>query len=197
MDGDSDEDFGSDFLDDSEFLAIATQAERQLLSTATDTHSRTNTASNLSKGCGGGPGPEAIYIDDTGFDDAITGTGGSFLPPPPSQGLLQTTTLGAGNGATNARSKAHTRNNINSSGNSSGSGYNWPRANARSQELPTHHKIDLEAAKTWVYPVNVSFRDYQFNIVRRALLSNVLCALPTGSFSPPSRPVAASRTWGR
>ena len=183
MDGDSDEDFGSDFLDDSEFLAIATQAERHLLSTATDTHSRINTASNLSKGCGGGPGPEAIYIDDTGFDGATTGTGRSFLPPPPSQGLLQTTTLGANNGTTNARANAHTRNI-----NSSGSGYNWPRANARSQELPTHHKIDLEAAKTWVYPVNVSFRDYQFNIVRRALLSNVLCALPTGSFSSPLLP---------
>lgn len=186
MDGDSDEDFGSDFLDDSEFLAIATQAEQQLLSTTTNAHTNTNvirsTAHHPSKGCGGGPGPKAIDINGIG---AMTGTAGSFLPPP-SQGLLQTTIFGANasnNAATNAHANAHTRSSIsiNSSGNSSG--YNWPRANARSQEPPTHHKIDLEAAKTWVYPVNISFRDYQFNIVRRALLSNVLCALPTGSVS--------------
>lgn len=41
-------------------------------------------------------------------------------------------------------------------------------------------KIDREAAKTWIYPTNKERRDYQFNIVQRALFNNVLVALPTG-----------------
>ncbi|KAI0528569.1 hypothetical protein KFK09_001111 [Dendrobium nobile] len=40
--------------------------------------------------------------------------------------------------------------------------------------------IDLEAAKTWIYPVNIPLRDYQFAIVKNALFSNTLVALPTG-----------------
>ncbi|URD88707.1 HELICc [Musa troglodytarum] len=40
--------------------------------------------------------------------------------------------------------------------------------------------IDLEAAKTWIYPVNVPLRDYQFSITRTSLFSNTLVALPTG-----------------
>ncbi|EWC45174.1 hypothetical protein DRE_06062 [Drechslerella stenobrocha 248] len=47
-------------------------------------------------------------------------------------------------------------------------------------EPPTHHKIDREATKTWIYPTNVSHRDYQFNITKRALFTNLLVALPTG-----------------
>ncbi|CAD6884755.1 unnamed protein product [Tilletia controversa] len=45
---------------------------------------------------------------------------------------------------------------------------------------PMKLRIDEEAAKTWVYPTNKSFRDYQFNIVQKALFNNVLVALPTG-----------------
>ncbi|SNX82291.1 related to MPH1 - Member of the DEAH family of helicases [Melanopsichium pennsylvanicum] len=41
-------------------------------------------------------------------------------------------------------------------------------------------KIDLEAAKTWIYPTNMDKRDYQYNIVQKALFNNVLVALPTG-----------------
>ncbi|KAI3464359.1 hypothetical protein Pfo_021022 [Paulownia fortunei] len=41
-------------------------------------------------------------------------------------------------------------------------------------------KIDVEAAKTWIYPVNVPRRDYQFSITRTALFSNTLVVLPTG-----------------
>lgn len=41
-------------------------------------------------------------------------------------------------------------------------------------------KIDLEAAKTWIYPTNMERRDYQYNIVQKALFNNVLAALPTG-----------------
>jgi ATP-dependent DNA helicase MPH1 len=47
-------------------------------------------------------------------------------------------------------------------------------------EPPTHHKIYKEAAKSWIYPTNVSHREYQFNITKRALFTNVLVALPTG-----------------
>ncbi|CAI0556807.1 unnamed protein product [Linum tenue] len=41
-------------------------------------------------------------------------------------------------------------------------------------------EIDAEAAKTWVYPVNVPLREYQLAITRTALFSNTLVALPTG-----------------
>lgn len=48
-------------------------------------------------------------------------------------------------------------------------------------EPPTHHKLDHDALKTWVYPTNLgTIRDYQFNIVSRALFHNLLVALPTG-----------------
>lgn len=48
-------------------------------------------------------------------------------------------------------------------------------------EPPTHHKLDPEAIKTWVYPTNLgTIRDYQFNIVARGLFHNLLVALPTG-----------------
>ncbi|XP_020253800.1 uncharacterized protein LOC109830850, partial [Asparagus officinalis] len=40
--------------------------------------------------------------------------------------------------------------------------------------------IDLEAAQTWHYPLNVPVRDYQFAIAKVALFSNTLVALPTG-----------------
>ncbi|KFK23251.1 hypothetical protein AALP_AAs51800U000100 [Arabis alpina] len=40
--------------------------------------------------------------------------------------------------------------------------------------------IDPETAKTWIYPVNVPLRDYQFAITNTALFSNTLVALPTG-----------------
>jgi ERCC4-related helicase len=49
------------------------------------------------------------------------------------------------------------------------------------QEPHTHHKLNSEATKTWVYPTNLgTIRDYQFNIVQRGLFNNLLVALPTG-----------------
>lgn len=57
--------------------------------------------------------------------------------------------------------------------------HNWPLANR--QEPPTHHKLDTEAMKSWVYPTNLgTTRDYQFNIVHKGLYHNLLVALPTG-----------------
>ncbi|KAF1837501.1 P-loop containing nucleoside triphosphate hydrolase protein [Decorospora gaudefroyi] len=51
----------------------------------------------------------------------------------------------------------------------------------RKAEPPTHHELDPEAIKTWVYPTNLgTIRDYQFNIVQRGLFNNLLVALPTG-----------------
>lgn len=46
--------------------------------------------------------------------------------------------------------------------------------------VPTHHELDYDNLKTYIYPTNMELREYQFNIVQRALFQNVLCALPTG-----------------
>jgi len=54
------------------------------------------------------------------------------------------------------------------------------KGRSRANEPKTHHYIDTDAAKTWIYPTNVSFREYQFNIVQRALFDNILVSLPTG-----------------
>ncbi|KAF4123949.1 ATP-dependent DNA helicase MPH1 [Geosmithia morbida] len=54
------------------------------------------------------------------------------------------------------------------------------RADLPSEE-PTHHELDKEAMKTWVYPTNLgAIRDYQFSIVKNSLFNNTLVALPTG-----------------
>ena len=56
---------------------------------------------------------------------------------------------------------------------------NWPLANR--EEPATHHKLDRDALKTWVYPTNLgTIRDYQYSIVARGLYHNMLVALPTG-----------------
>ncbi|KAI2618383.1 P-loop containing nucleoside triphosphate hydrolase protein [Hypoxylon sp. NC1633] len=48
-------------------------------------------------------------------------------------------------------------------------------------EAPTHHELESEAMKTWVYPTNLGpTRDYQFSIVKNGLFNNTLVALPTG-----------------
>ncbi|KAI5236867.1 P-loop containing nucleoside triphosphate hydrolase protein [Aureobasidium subglaciale] len=55
----------------------------------------------------------------------------------------------------------------------------WPLATQR--EPATHHKLNEEATRTWIYPTNLgTTRDYQFNIVSRGLFHNLLVALPTG-----------------
>ena len=57
--------------------------------------------------------------------------------------------------------------------------HNWPLASRN--EDPTHHEIDREAMASWVYPTNLgTLREYQYNIVHKALYHNILVALPTG-----------------
>ena len=40
--------------------------------------------------------------------------------------------------------------------------------------------FDEDAGQTWIYPINYPIRDYQFNIVHKALFKNTLVSLPTG-----------------
>ena len=57
--------------------------------------------------------------------------------------------------------------------------HNWPLANR--EEPLTHHELDYEALKTWIYPTNLgTIRDYQYSIVAKGLYHNLLVALPTG-----------------
>ncbi|KAL8938742.1 MAG: hypothetical protein Q9216_003729 [Gyalolechia sp. 2 TL-2023] len=57
--------------------------------------------------------------------------------------------------------------------------HNWPLANK--EEPPTHHQLDQEAMKTWIYPTNLGkIRRYQYSIVSLGLYHNMLVALPTG-----------------
>ncbi|KAF2013411.1 P-loop containing nucleoside triphosphate hydrolase protein [Aaosphaeria arxii CBS 175.79] len=84
----------------------------------------------------------------------------------PQTGLRQTTLFGRGSFSEVPASQANKR-------------YNFVAS--QKNEPPTHHKLDPEAMKTWVYPINLgTIRDYQFNIVARGLFHNLLVALPTG-----------------
>ncbi|KAK0525468.1 3'-5' DNA helicase [Tilletia horrida] len=66
------------------------------------------------------------------------------------------------------------------SGESSGAEEGRTQSKLPGRNSPMKQKIDLDAAKTWIYPTNKSFRSYQYNIVQKALFNNVLVALPTG-----------------
>ncbi|CAI5759515.1 unnamed protein product [Candida verbasci] len=46
--------------------------------------------------------------------------------------------------------------------------------------IPTHHKMDFENLKSYIYPTNFEIRDYQYNSVKKAFHDNLLVALPTG-----------------
>lgn len=55
------------------------------------------------------------------------------------------------------------------------------RSTVSKDEPPTHHAIDAKAMEKWIFPLNVGCpRDYQYNIVHKALFNNILVALPTG-----------------
>lgn len=51
---------------------------------------------------------------------------------------------------------------------------------ATAKQKPTLHPTNEENLLTYIYPTNLQVRDYQYNIVNRALFHNVLVALPTG-----------------
>ncbi|XP_048586442.1 uncharacterized protein LOC5503392 isoform X2 [Nematostella vectensis] len=40
--------------------------------------------------------------------------------------------------------------------------------------------FDMESGDIWIYPTNYPVRDYQFNIVQKALYQNIMVTLPTG-----------------
>ncbi|SPN97572.1 related to RNA helicase MPH1 [Cephalotrichum gorgonifer] len=53
--------------------------------------------------------------------------------------------------------------------------------NDPNREALTHHELDNEALRTWVYPTNLgATREYQYSIVSNSLFNNTLVALPTG-----------------
>lgn len=58
--------------------------------------------------------------------------------------------------------------------------YKSPEIPVQPAQRPTHHTIDDRAILTWQYPINYPKRDYQYNIIRRALFTNTLVSLPTG-----------------
>ncbi|KAF9146052.1 3'-5' DNA helicase [Mortierella sp. GBA39] len=58
--------------------------------------------------------------------------------------------------------------------------YKSPEIPVQPAQRPTHHTIDDRAILTWQYPINYPKRDYQYNIIRRALYTNTLVSLPTG-----------------
>ncbi|KUJ22499.1 P-loop containing nucleoside triphosphate hydrolase protein [Mollisia scopiformis] len=84
----------------------------------------------------------------------------------PQQGLRQTTLFGGRAAAEPTPSQAKNVHNF---------------IVDKPPEAPTHHALDLEALKTWVYPTNLGdIRAYQYSIVKHGLFNNLLVALPTG-----------------
>ncbi|SCU84133.1 LAFA_0D08328g1_1 [Lachancea sp. 'fantastica'] len=46
---------------------------------------------------------------------------------------------------------------------------------------PTHHQLNMDSLGTYIYPTNYEVREYQFEIVKKALYENLICAIPTGT----------------
>ncbi|XP_026321852.1 Fanconi anemia group M protein [Hyposmocoma kahamanoa] len=65
-------------------------------------------------------------------------------------------------------------NNVNNSLNKSGLNVS---ALCCDEEISGYDKVTGE---TWIYPTNYPVRDYQFNIIKSAILKNTLVSLPTG-----------------
>ena len=47
-------------------------------------------------------------------------------------------------------------------------------------EFETIEGFDIHFGSTYIYPTNYPVRDYQFSIIKRAMLENTLVVLPTG-----------------
>ena len=107
---------------------------------------------------------EETIIDDMATTGAAAGSSSAVVREPPRE-YRQITLFG--HSASSDSSATQQRS------------HNWPLAGKT--ETPTHHDLDTEAMKTWVYPTNLgSIRDYQFNVTQRGLFHNLLVALPTG-----------------
>lgn len=50
----------------------------------------------------------------------------------------------------------------------------------KSDEVEIIPGFDVEAGNVWIYPTNYPIRNYQFDIVEKALYKNTLVTLPTG-----------------
>lgn len=48
------------------------------------------------------------------------------------------------------------------------------------KEIENIPGFDMEAGNVWIYPTNYPIRNYQFQIVEKALMMNTLVTLPTG-----------------
>lgn len=55
-----------------------------------------------------------------------------------------------------------------------------PRPQPSLDVHPVFHKLEHDNLHDYIYPTNLSIREYQYNIVKHSLLENTLCALPTG-----------------
>lgn len=49
-----------------------------------------------------------------------------------------------------------------------------------SKPIETSHFVDTTASSNWVFPTNMTMRDYQYNIVQKSLFTNTMVCLPTG-----------------
>lgn len=182
---DQDDEFDDEFgdIDDAALIAAATQVETKLL------HSDS-----------GGIDPASASSYHSQLHQQQYQKQLSQLRWVPNGPLRQTTLTGAplrenvrptlSQRVTSSSGSSSKQNTFNNSGRASQvpmAKHNWPLLDAQSEHPPTHHRLDLEAAKLWVYPTNLGHRDYQYNIVQRALFNNLLVALPTGCppLSPP------------
>lgn len=171
-----DDEFGD--IDDTELLAAATQVESRILG-GNLTGSSNQTEHPLD-------GFDSHNTSFTSFDDLDDLELPTPAPPRRISGSFrQSTLLGGPLRKENERPQNLNRTSqgtptLNSTAAATMTKHNWRLVD--SQEPPTHHRIDKGSAKTWVYPTNLGHRDYQYNIVHRALLNNLLVALPTGAY---------------
>lgn len=127
--------------------------------------------------------PEVIDLDELPSDAFLSSPGGASLGKPTPWKSRPPAKIGGP--SPNYRQMTLFNTTASQNGNA---GSTQPRpSNTRQfrvdlpEEKPTHHEIDLDAMKTWVYPTNLgAIRDYQYTIVKEGLFNNTLVALPTG-----------------
>ena len=143
------------------------------------------------------PEPEVIEIEDDldcadfdAFDDLLEDgvtedelllacdvDGGSSIPPPvPPATSHSANTNGKSVTATTTRQKQQ-QTTINFHIGPSAAAHSILNCSVIEDDIPG---FDPEAGEMWIYPTNYPVRDYQFNIVKKALFVNTLVCLPTG-----------------